>query len=89
MKVMKASDIIREMMEIRNMPIKDVAKKMGITPQVFSNRLYRDSFTYNDYIRVAEALDFNVFTISKDEEIKYKNKYYKKLTRQEVLKRNK
>ena len=44
-------------MKMRGMKIQEVADKMGCSPQFISNRLYRDSFTAADLIKIATILD--------------------------------
>lgn len=47
------------------------AKGYNIDSQVLSNKLYRDTFTLNEYILIANVLDCEVKTISKDGNIEY------------------
>ena len=70
---MSASTTIKKILIDRKMSIKDLAEKLGISPQVLSNKLYRDSFSYKDYIKIANILDCDVKTISRDNKIEYIN----------------
>ena len=58
-------------MKMRGMKIQEVADKMGCSPQFISNRLYRDSFTAADLIKIAEVLDCTLsFTLPDGGEIR-------------------
>ena len=58
-------------MKMRGMKIQEVADKMGCSPQFISNRLYRDSFTAADLIKIAEVLDCTLsFTLLDGTEIR-------------------
>ncbi len=58
-------------MKMRGMKIQEVADKMGCSPQFISNRLYRDSFTAADLIKIAEVLDCTLsFTLPDGTEIR-------------------
>ncbi len=70
---MSASKTIKKIMLDKNISVKELAQKLGIKPQVLSNKLYRDTFTYNDYVRIANILGCDVKTISRDNKIEYIN----------------
>lgn len=70
---MSASKTIKKIMLDKNITVKALAEKLGMTPQVLSNKLYRDTFTYNDYVKIADVLGCDVKTISRDTNIEYKN----------------
>lgn len=72
---MSASTVIKKIMIDKKISVKELALKLGLKPQVLSNKLYRDTFTYNDYIKIANALECDVKTISKDNSIEYINNY--------------
>lgn len=63
---MSASKVIKQIMVERDLSVKDLALEMNIKPQVLSNKLYRDTFTYNDYIKIANLLGCTVQTITND-----------------------
>ena len=50
----------------KHISVKELAEKLGIKPQVLSNKFYRDTFTYSDYVKMANLLDCDVKTISRD-----------------------
>lgn len=70
---MSASKTIKKIMLDKNISVKELAEKLGIKPQVLSNKLYRDTFTYNDYVKIANILDCDVKTISRNTKIEYIN----------------
>lgn len=57
----------------KDISVKDLAQKLGCSPQVLSNKLYRDTFSYADYIKIADLLDCDVKTIVRDTKVEYKN----------------
>ena len=71
--IMSASKIIKQIMIDKDIKVKDLATKLGITSQVLSNKLYRDTFTYNDYIKIANILGCSVKTIARDSKKEYEN----------------
>lgn len=60
---MSAAKIIKQLMLETDISVKELAGRLGISPQVLSNKLYRDSFSYSDYLKVAQALDCTVQTV--------------------------
>ncbi len=70
---MSASKTIKKIMLDKNISVKELAEKLNIKPQVLSNKLYRDTFTYNDYVKIANILNCDVKTISRDSNIEYLN----------------
>lgn len=72
---MSASKVIKQIMVERDLSVKDLALEMNIKPQVLSNKLYRDTFTYNDYIKIANLLGCTVQTITNDTGKVFINEY--------------
>ena len=70
---MSASKTIKKIMLDKNISVKQLAEKLNMKPQVLSNKLYRDTFTYNDYVKIANILNCDVKTISRDSNIEYPN----------------
>ena len=70
---MSASKTIKKIMLDKNISVKELAEKLNMKPQVLSNKLYRDTFTYNDYVKIANILNCDVKTISRDSNIEYIN----------------
>lgn len=63
---MSATKTIKKIMLDKDITVKFLAEKLNITPQVLSNKLYRDTFSYNDYVAIANILGCDVKTISKN-----------------------
>lgn len=72
---MSASKVIKQIMVERDLSVKDLALEMNIKPQILSNKLYRDTFTYNDYIKIANLLGCTVQTITNDTGKIFANEY--------------
>lgn len=64
---MSASKVIKQIMVERDVSVKDLASQLGMkSPQILSNKLYRDTFTYEDYIKIANILGCTVQTVTND-----------------------
>ncbi len=70
---MSASKTIKKILLDKNISVKELAEKLGIKPQILSNKLYRDTFTYNDYVKIVNILGCDVKTISRNDNIEYIN----------------
>lgn len=70
---MSASKTIKKIMLDTGISVKELSKKLGCTPQVLSNKLYRDTFSYSDYIKITNLLGCDVKTIIRDTNEEYKN----------------
>lgn len=75
---MSATKTIKKIMLDKNITVKFLAEKLNIMPQVLSNKLYRDTFSYNDYVAIANILGCDVKTISRDTNVEYINEYEEK-----------
>lgn len=63
---MPVSKIIKQIMLERNIGVKDLAEKLGIAPQSMSNKLYRDSFSYNEVEKIADILNCDIKITTRD-----------------------
>ena len=70
---MSATKTIKKIMLDKNISVKELAEKLGIKPQILSNKLYRDTFTYNDYVKIVNILGCDVKTVSRNNNIEYIN----------------
>lgn len=70
---MSASKTIKKIMLDKDISVKELAEKLGCSAQVLSNKLYRDTFSYSDYIKIADLLGCDVKTIVRDTNVEYKN----------------
>ena len=68
---MSISNKIRALMKLRGFKNKDLAAAMGYSVQSLNNKMYRDSFTAADLVRIAEALDCSLaFTLLDGEQLR-------------------
>lgn len=63
---MAASKIIKQLMIERNMSVKELAEKLEIAPQSMSNKLYRDSFSFDEVLKITNILDCDIQFITRD-----------------------
>lgn len=63
---MAASKIIKQLMIERNMSVKELAEKLEIAPQSMSNKLYRDSFSFDEVLKITDILDCDIQFITRD-----------------------
>ena len=63
---MGASKVIKQLMQEKNITVKYLAEKLEINSQSVSNKLYRDTFTYNEVIDIANLLNCDVKIIMRD-----------------------
>lgn len=61
---MSAAKIIKQIMVETGTTVRELAGKLGCTPRSLSNRLYRDTFTYSDYIKIVSTLGCTVQTVT-------------------------
>lgn len=63
---MGASKAIKQLMTEKNIGVKELAEKLGINAQSMSNKLYRDSFSYSEVVKIADILNSDVKIITRD-----------------------
>ncbi len=63
---MGASKVIKQLMQERNVSVKELANELKINAQSMSNKLYRDSFSYDEVITIADILNSDVRIITRD-----------------------
>lgn len=64
---MSASKVIKQIMVERGISVKELAAQLGMkSPQILSNKLYRDTFAYDDYIKIVNILGCTVQTVTND-----------------------
>ena len=63
---MAAAKIIKQVLIEKGLSVKYLAEQLGITPQSMSNKLFRDSFSYNEVVRIADILNCDVRIIMRD-----------------------
>ena len=52
--------VIKQIMYEQNVSVSQLASALGIQPQSLSNKLYRDSFSFDDVVRIADILGSDV-----------------------------
>lgn len=57
---MGAAKVIKQIMYEQNISVSQLASALGIQPQSLSNKLYRDSFSFDDVVRIADILGSDV-----------------------------
>lgn len=63
---MGASKVIKQIMIERGKDVKALAESLGIAPQSMSNKLYRNHFSYEEVVRIADILNCDVKIITRD-----------------------
>lgn len=63
---MGAAKIIKQLLIERDMTVKGLAEAMEIQAQSMSNKLYRDSFSYEEVEKIANILGCDVKIITRD-----------------------
>lgn len=54
---MTTSDMIRELCEKRNISLAELCRRIGQTPQNFNKKLQRGTVSFEEMMKIAEALD--------------------------------
>ncbi|KSV59078.1 helix-turn-helix domain-containing protein [Acetivibrio ethanolgignens] len=57
---MGASKKIKQVMIEKNIKVGELAEKIGMKPQPLSTKLYRDTMSYTDVEKIADALGCDV-----------------------------
>ena len=63
---MGASKQIKQVMIEKNIKINELAEKIGMKSQPLSNKLYRDTMSYSDVEKIADALGCDVKIIDRE-----------------------
>ena len=63
---MAGAKIIKQIMIERNIGVKELAEKLKINPQSMSNKLYRDSFSFEEMLKIADILNCDIKIITRD-----------------------
>lgn len=73
---MSASKVIKQIMVERGVSVKELSAQLGMkSPQILSNKLYRDTFTYDDYIKIVNILGCTVQTVTDDTKKVFVNEF--------------
>ena len=63
---MSASKQIKQAMLEKNIKVSDLAEKIGMKPQPLSTKLYRDTMSYSDVEKIADALGCDVRIVDRE-----------------------
>ncbi len=63
---MAGSKIIKQLLAERNISVNELAAKLGIKPQSMSNKLYRDSFSFQEMCSICDLLNADIKAITRD-----------------------
>lgn len=63
---MDSKKIIKQLLLERNMTLTELAEKLGYEPQAFRNKINRDKYSLNDFIKFLDALDCDIKVITRD-----------------------
>ena len=63
---MGAAKIIKQLMIERDVSVKALADSLGRQAQSMSNKLYRDNFSFDEVVKIAEILNCDVKLITRD-----------------------
>lgn len=63
---MAGAKVIKQLCIERGVTLKSLADMLNIAPQSMRNKLYRDSFSYEEMIKIADLLNADVKIITRD-----------------------
>lgn len=63
---MGASKPIKQIMQEKNISVKDLANLLKIKPQSMSNKLHRDAWSFSDAVQIADLLGCDIKFIVRD-----------------------
>lgn len=63
---MGAAKAIKQLMQEQNISVGQLASALGIQAQSMSNKLYRDSFSFDEVVRIADILGSDVKLIVRE-----------------------
>ena len=63
---MGAAKAIKQLMQEKGVSVSQLAAALGIQSQSMSNKLYRDSFSFDEVVRIADILGSDVKLVVRD-----------------------
>lgn len=63
---MGAAKAIKQLMQEKGVSVSQLASALGIQSQSMSNKLYRDSFSFDEVARIADILGSDVKLVVRD-----------------------
>lgn len=73
--MMALKDIFIEIEKSRNVTNQEMADILGISKQNFRNKIQRNTFSPDELVKIAEALNMEIAFIDKNAELRSGNKY--------------
>ena len=68
---MAGAKVIKQLLIERGMSVKDLAEKMEILPQSMSNKLFRNTFTAEELLKISQILDCELIIETKNKQAVY------------------
>lgn len=69
---MAGAKIIKQLLLERDIPVKDFSGMYGITYQSMRNKLFRDAFSFEEMLKIAELLNCDIEVITRDTKKSFK-----------------
>lgn len=63
---MAGTKIIKQLLAERHISVNELADKLNIKPQSMSNKLYRDSFSFQEMCTICDLLNADLKAITRD-----------------------
>lgn len=63
---MNAKKVINQVLEERGKTMNDLAEALGIQTPSLRNKVSRDAYSLNDFIRIMDALDCDIHVVTRD-----------------------
>lgn len=63
---MAGTKIIKQLLAERNISVNELATKLNIKPQSMSNKLYRNSFSFQEMCVICDLLNADLKAITRD-----------------------
>lgn len=63
---MDSKKIIKQLLLERNMTLPELAEKLGYEQQALRNKINRDKYSLNDFVKFLDALDCDIKVITRD-----------------------
>lgn len=63
---MAGKEEVKYMLKVSNTTAKELARMLEINEQSMHNKLYRNSFTYEEILHIADLLGFDIKTVKRN-----------------------
>ena len=72
---MAGAKIIKQLLAERNVSVNELAEKLNIKSQSMSNKLYRDSFSFQEMCSICNILNADLKAITRDSQKEFFESY--------------